>query len=66
MLKTNVGTSDRIIRLILAVAIGGAGFYFSSWFGLIALIPLVTAFVRWCPVYAPLGLSTCGKEQCDV
>ncbi len=64
MFKTNVGTSDRIIRLILAAIIGGAGFYFQSLLGLIALVPLVTAFVRWCPVYAPLGLSTC-KHECS-
>lgn len=66
MLKTNLGTSDRITRLVLAAIIGGAGFYFTSWLGLIAIIPLVTAFVRWCPLYAPLGLSTCSKEHCDV
>ena len=49
MFKTNVGMADRVIRLILAVAITAAGVYFQSWFGLIALVPLVTAFVRWCP-----------------
>ncbi len=66
MFKTNVGTLDRIIRIVLAAIVGGAGYYFSSWLGLIAIVPLVTAFVRWCPAYAPLGLSTCSKEKCDV
>ena len=66
MFKTNVGNADRVIRLILAVAIIGAGVYFQSWLGLIALVPLVTAFVRWCPAYAPFGLSTCSHEKCDV
>ena len=66
MFKTNIGIADRAIRLILALAIGAAGFYFQSWFGLIALVPLVTAFVRWCPAYAPFGLSTCSHEKCDV
>lgn len=66
MFKTNVGMADRVIRLILAVAIIAAGVYFQSWLGLIALVPLVTAFVRWCPAYAPFGLSTCSHEKCDV
>ena len=66
MFKTNVGMADRVIRLILAVAITAAGVYFQSWFGLIALVPLVTAFVRWWPAYAPFGLSTCSHEKCDV
>lgn len=66
MFKTNVGMADRVIRLILAVGIGAAGFYFQSWLGLIALVPLVTAFIRWCPAYAPFGLSTCGKGKCEV
>ena len=66
MFKTNVGMADRVIRIILAVVITAAAIYFKSWFGLIALVPLVTAFVRWCPAYAPFGLSTCSSEKCDV
>lgn len=66
MFKTNVGITDRIIRLVAAVAIIAAGVYFQSWFGLIALVPLVTAFVRWCPAYAPFGLSTCDHEKCEI
>lgn len=66
MFKTNLGMADRVIRLILAAAIIAAGVYFQSWLGLIALVPLVTAFVRWCPAYAPFGLSTCSHEKCDV
>lgn len=66
MLKANVGTTDRGIRLLLAAIIGGAGIYFTSWFGLIAIVPLVTAFVRWCPAYAPFGVSTCSTGKSDV
>jgi len=66
MFKTNVGTADRVIRLILAAIVIAAGVYFQSWLGLIALVPLVTAFVRWCPAYAPFGMSTCNHEKCDL
>jgi len=34
-MKTNVGTIDRIIRIIVGCAILGAGYYFKSWWGLV-------------------------------
>lgn len=61
-MKTNVGGIDRIIRLIAGVAIAGAGVYFESLWGLVALIPLGTAAIKVCPLYIPLGLSTKGAE----
>jgi hypothetical protein len=57
-MKQNMGTTDRVIRGILGVAILAAGYYFKSWFGLIGLVPLATALVSWCPAYLPFGLST--------
>jgi hypothetical protein len=57
-MKTNMGSADRIIRGILGIGILAAGYYFKSWFGLIGLVPLVTAFLGWCPAYLPFGLST--------
>ena len=37
----------------------GAGFYFKSWWGLVGLLPILTATFRFCPAYLPFGLSTC-------
>ncbi len=62
-MKTNLGTIDRAIRVILGLAILGAGFYFKNWLGLIGLVPLLTAFVGFCPTYLPFGLSTCTKPD---
>lgn len=62
-MKKNVGSTDKIIRIILGLAIGVAGIYFGSWLGLIGIIPIATAFMSFCPVYAPFGLNTCKKEQ---
>lgn len=62
-MKTNVGTIDRAIRVILGLAILGAGFYFKNWLGLIGIVPLLTAFVGFCPAYLPFGLSTCAKPD---
>lgn len=62
-MKKNVGSTDKIIRVILGLAIGAAGVYFRSWLGLIGIIPIATAFMSFCPLYAPFGLNTCKKEQ---
>ena len=55
----NVGSADRIIRVVLGLIILGLGIYFGSWLGLIGLIPLGTAAVGWCPLYLPFGISSC-------
>lgn len=62
-MKPNIGTTDRIIRFVLGAAIIVLGFVFQSWWGLIGLLPIVTAFIRWCPAYVPFGLSTIGHKQ---
>jgi len=63
-MKTNMGTTDRIIRLIIAVII--AALYFSGQIsgtvaivlGIVAIAFVVTSLVGWCPMYLPFGIST--------
>lgn len=62
-MKKNVGTVDKIIRLILAVAIAAVGYYYQSWWGLLAFIPLVTAFTGTCGLYSVFGISTCKVKE---
>jgi hypothetical protein len=62
-MKTNVGSLDRIIRLLIGLALLGAGYYFKSWWGLIGVMPLLTAVFRFCPAYLPFGLSTCARPE---
>lgn len=57
-MKKNIGITDKWIRIVIGLAIGVAGIYFKSWWGLIGLIPLATAFINWCPLYLPFGIST--------
>jgi len=61
-MKANIGSLDRIIRAILGLAMIAAGFYYQSFWGAIGLIPLGTAFMSWCPLYLPFGLSTIRKK----
>lgn len=66
-LATNMGTTDRIIRIVLAVIF--AGLYLtgavSGIFGAILLalgiVFAVTSAISFCPLYLPFKLSTKGK-----
>jgi hypothetical protein len=63
-LNKNMGTLDRIIRLVLAAVV--AILYFTGSLtglaviilGVLAVIFVVTSFISFCPLYLPLGLST--------
>lgn len=61
-IKKNVGNTDRIIRILIGLGIGVAGIWYESYWGLLGIIPIVTAFVRFCPLYCPLGLNTDCKK----
>lgn len=50
---------ERIIRVVMALVIFGVGLYFSSWWGLIGLIPLLTGAFGFCPLYVMIGKQSC-------
>ena len=58
-MKTNVGSADRIARVIVGLVIVFVGIYFKSWWGVVGVLPIVTAVIGWCPAYLPFGISTC-------
>ena len=58
-MKMNVGTIDRVVRIIMGLVIIGLGVYFNSLWGALGLVPLATGTFRVCPAYMPFGLSTC-------
>jgi hypothetical protein len=62
-MKNNMGKNDRIFRMILSIVIAFVGYYYKSWWGLVALVPLVTAFTGNCPLYNLLGINTCEKKS---
>jgi hypothetical protein len=62
-MKCNVGKTDRILRVIAGVAILAAGWAYGSWWGLVGVVLIGTAAVGFCPLYFPLGISTCRKEE---
>lgn len=62
-MKANIGSIDRLIRILAGLALLGAGYYFKSWWGLVGGVPLLTAIIRFCPAYVPFGLSTCKTDS---
>lgn len=65
-MKTNVGSADRIIRIIAGAGLLSLLFLLEGnarFFGLIGIIPLATALMRSCPLYSILGISSCPAEK---
>ena len=58
-MKKNVGNVDRYVRIFLGIAAIGVGVAYPSWWGALGVVPLVTAFVRWCPAYSVFKINTC-------
>lgn len=60
-MKQNIGRNDRMVRVIIGLAIVWSGFYYESWWGTIGIVPLVTATIGHCPAYLPFRFSTMHK-----
>jgi hypothetical protein len=68
-MKKNMGTPDRVIRLLLA-AIFGLMYFGNFVTGIAGVVLLVlgvvfvlTSLVSFCPLYTPFGISTCSVRQ---
>ncbi len=63
-MKKNIGSTDKAIRILIAVLI--AGLYFANVISgtvaivllALALVFVVTSFISFCPLYYPFGIST--------
>lgn len=65
-MSTNVGSIDRILRIVIGVALLAFAFTSShpyTWLGYIGVMPLLTAAMGWCPAYTLLGIKTCPAKQ---
>ncbi|MBK7326206.1 MAG: DUF2892 domain-containing protein [Propionivibrio sp.] len=63
-MKANVGGIDRILRIVIGLALIGLAVTgtVGIW-GWIGIVPLLTGLVRWCPVYPLLGISSCPLKK---
>ena len=63
-MKTNTGNIDRILRAIVGLVLLSLVFVGpQSMWGLIGIIPLLTAIIGFCPAYTLLGINTCKAPQ---
>ena len=56
----NVGSIDRVIRIGIGIVLISLVFVgpHTLW-GLVGIVPLLTSFVGYCPLYSVLGIRTC-------
>ena len=64
-MKKNMGSTDRIIRVLLAIVL--ITLYFTGTVTgtigiammVLAIVFILTSIVSFCPLYAPFGISSC-------
>lgn len=68
-MKKNVGSTDKVVRLVLA-ALFAVLYFTGTVSGTLGLVLLVlgavfalTSFVGFCPLYSLFGMSTCPVEK---
>ena len=70
-MKANMGSADKIVRIVIAVILGIL-FYqgiISGGVGIILLVLsgifVLTSLISFCPLYAPFGLSTKNNKDAE-
>ena len=68
-MKKNMSNTDRIVRILLA-AVFGALYFTGTVTGTLGIVLLVlgvvflaTSVIRFCPLYALVGLNTCPVNE---
>lgn len=68
-MKKNMGSIDRVIRILIAIVIGIL--YFTGQIsgtlaivlGIIAIIFILTSLISFCPLYTFFGINTCKIKE---
>ena len=67
-MKKNMGTTDKAVRIIIAILIGVL-YYTGTIPGtlgivllILAVVFLLTSLVNFCPLYVVFGINTCKKK----
>jgi Inner membrane protein YgaP-like, transmembrane domain len=59
--QANIGTVDRVVRIIVGLIFLSLVVLLKDnarWIGLVGLVPLLTGLFRWCPLYTAFGVRT--------
>lgn len=61
-MRKNIGTADRILRLVIAIILFVLAYIKGSWLlGFFGLFTLFEALFSWCILYQLLGKSSCPR-----
>lgn len=64
-MKENIGSIDRIIRIVLGFALLLLLFLLDGgikYIGLIGIVLLLTAFIKFCPLYTVFGINSSSRK----
>lgn len=64
-MKANVGTVDRVIRVIIGLVLLSLLLILDGnirFIGLVGIVPLLTALIKFCPLYPLVGINTNKSE----
>lgn len=63
----NVGSIDRIVRIVIGLGLLWYALYATptgyNWIGWIGVVPIITALIGNCPLYSILGVTTCPAKR---
>ena len=65
-MNANVGGIDRILRIVVGIALLSLFFILEGnarYWGLIGIVPILTGTFRFCPAYTLLGVNTCPMKK---
>ncbi|AVR89343.1 YgaP family membrane protein [Thauera aromatica] len=62
-MKTNVGGIDKIVRIVIGIALIAWALFGGPVWAWIGVIPLATGLMGWCPAYGLFGMSTCPLQK---
>lgn len=62
-MKTNVGGIDKILRIVVGIALVAWAILGGPVWAWIGVLPIITGVMGWCPAYTLIGLNTCPLKK---
>ncbi len=63
-MECNVGLTEQKLRVMAGLALIGVGAYYNTkTLAALGLIPILTGFVRWCPINQAIGYNGCSDKS---
>jgi hypothetical protein len=66
VMTTNVGGIDRVLRIVVGIAVLALFFVLEGnarYWALVGLVPLFTGVFQTCPLYSVIGVNTCPMKK---